>query len=287
MTEQALTVTVGVPCYNAAAFVEPVCRSLLAQTEKPERIIVVDDGSTDDTATLAEAIDGVEVLRHDGNKGLAAARNTLIEACTTDILVMIDSDAPADRRLIAEVRSGYTEDAIAGVGGRAIEVHRQRAADRWRGTHQFAQHWGDDDQHDVWFLYGLVCSYRVRALREVGGFDLAHSTNGEDVEMGARLRKAGYRLVYNPRAWVFHQRQDDTRSLLRMVYRYCKGGLRGLIRNQQAGLGFGIVTGLRHLKRNIIQDARHLPDPRPLGLSIAAFFAEMAGYLAAARDAQR
>lgn len=67
---------------------------------------------------------------------------------------------------------------------------------------------------------GLCSSYRREALAKVGGFDETYRTNGEDVDMGIRLSKLGYRLVYLPEVGVHHMRKDSVGSMLRMAFRH-------------------------------------------------------------------
>lgn len=83
-------VTVVVPAFNAAPFLGVTLEALLSQTTVPEQIIVVDDGSTDGTAALAEQM-GVRVIQQD-QKGPGAARNRGIEAADTEFIAFCDAD---------------------------------------------------------------------------------------------------------------------------------------------------------------------------------------------------
>ena len=68
------SVSIVIPCFNHAAYLGAAIESALAQTRPPAEVIVVDDGSTDETATVATAYEGVQYLRQ-SNSGLSAARN--------------------------------------------------------------------------------------------------------------------------------------------------------------------------------------------------------------------
>lgn len=275
------SVTAGAPCYNAAPFVGRIIESLLNQTRPPEQILIIDDGSTDDTAAIAAdyaaKYDMVQLIQHPINIGLSAARNTMIAHTEGDVLVSIDSDAPAGPELIEHLLTGFDDDDVAGVGGRCVEVSTDHPADIWRATHQFAQHWGDDFQHDVPFLYGVVGAYRTDVLRSVGGFDVGHSRNGEDVEIGARLRKLGWRLAYRPEARVFHERRDGFASIQRMCRAYHLGGHGALMENQMEGADFGLGVALRHLKGNLRKDVLEDRNFTQFRMSWGAFLAEISG----------
>ncbi|MGH9607971.1 MAG: glycosyltransferase family 2 protein, partial [Terracidiphilus sp.] len=90
MTEANITISVVIPAYNAARFLPRCLGSVFAQTLKPTEVIVVDDGSTDDTAAIAASL-GATVLRRP-NGGLAAARNTGIRGATGDWIALLDAD---------------------------------------------------------------------------------------------------------------------------------------------------------------------------------------------------
>src|SRR5690348_2444557 len=88
----ALRVTASVPCYNGARWVAQTVAALREQTQPPDEILVIDDGSTDGSAALA-ALAGARVITHATNQGLAAGRNTALTEATGDVLVFVDVDA--------------------------------------------------------------------------------------------------------------------------------------------------------------------------------------------------
>jgi glycosyltransferase involved in cell wall biosynthesis/SAM-dependent methyltransferase len=84
-------VSVVIPCFNQAAFLDEAIESVLAQTYPHFELIVVDDGSTDNTAEVASRHPGVRIVRQD-NQGLAAARNAGLRTTRGDFLVFLDAD---------------------------------------------------------------------------------------------------------------------------------------------------------------------------------------------------
>jgi len=87
-----ITVSIITPCYNGARFIERTLRSALAQTRAPLEIIVVDDGSTDESASLAEAFGPpVRVLRQ-ANQGESVARNRAIAEARGSHVLFLDAD---------------------------------------------------------------------------------------------------------------------------------------------------------------------------------------------------
>src|ERR671910_1122682 len=95
-------VSVVIPCYNQAHFLGEAIESVLSQSYPHHEIVVVDDGSTDDTSEVASRYDGVRLVRQE-NRGLAGARNTGIRHSEGDYLVFLDAD---DRLLPEALRAG-------------------------------------------------------------------------------------------------------------------------------------------------------------------------------------
>jgi glycosyltransferase involved in cell wall biosynthesis len=93
MSSSDLRVSVVIPAFNAAEFLAEAIASVRAQDRPVAEIIVVDDGSTDGSAKLAESLGThIRVLRHDRNRGLAIARNTGIASATGSVIAFIDAD---------------------------------------------------------------------------------------------------------------------------------------------------------------------------------------------------
>jgi glycosyltransferase involved in cell wall biosynthesis len=88
--ESGVKISVLIPAYNAAAFLPRCLASVFAQTFQPTEVIVVDDGSTDDTAVVAEKL-GARVIRRQ-NGGISAARNTGIMETTGEWIALLDAD---------------------------------------------------------------------------------------------------------------------------------------------------------------------------------------------------
>lgn len=266
MTSSCL-VTAAVPCYNGARWVAATVGSLWNQTRPPDEVLVVDDGSTDGSADLARAA-GARLIRHAANRGLAVGRNTALVAARGHILAFIDVDATADRRLIETLLAHFDTPQVAGVGGQGIESHRETLADDWRARH--ARQWfGPHPRPRAPFLFGLCAAYRRAALYTVGGFNTDLRTNAEDVDMGLRLRGAGYRLVYTPDAVVYHQRADTLESLVKTMERwyYWATVVRRAHRDQPWRLYGGVARSLTaHPLRDL---AAGRPDLAALDLRMA------------------
>ncbi len=212
------SVTMAIPCYNGAAHIQHCVEAALSQTYRPDEVLVIDDGSMDASARLISDYP-VRLVQHSQNLGLSAARNTALANSSSDILVFVDADAYADSNMVEALLTEFASNQFDGVGGRGIEAVQDTIYDRWRGLHA-VQGYGSQRVECCEHLFGLCMAYQRSALLAVGGFDTGFRTNAEDLDIGLRLNKAGYRLVYTPQAYVLHQRRDDHPSIRRMMYQW-------------------------------------------------------------------
>ena len=215
-----MRVSLAIPCYNGGRFLRQTLASVLAQTRLPDEILVVDDGSSDDSAHIVREMgDQVRLVQHDRNRGLAAARNTAIRECTGDVIVFLDVDAVADAHFVEALLAEYSEPEVGGVGGQGIEANIQTIYDLWRKLN-VSQSQGPKRLERCPWLVGMCSSFRRSALLEAGGYDTFYHANAEDHDVGYRLNGLGYNLIYTPEARVYHQRADDWRSLHRLAHNY-------------------------------------------------------------------
>jgi len=86
-------ITVYIPAYNVAKYLPQSIESILAQTLAPVEILVIDDGSTDDSAKIAGRYSQITLVRHERNCGLAAARNTAFRLARSEFVASLTQTA--------------------------------------------------------------------------------------------------------------------------------------------------------------------------------------------------
>jgi len=217
-------ITVYIPAYNVAEFLGRCIEGLLAQTLTPDEILVVDDGSKDNSSEIASRYPQVTLLQHAKNKGLAAARNTALHAARNKLIASIDADCVAAPTWLAELAGSLSEVGAVGAGGKLIEGVQTTIADRWRAVHM-PQHWGDLPLRNPRFLFGCNNLFRSDAVLAIGGYDERMRTNGEDTDLCARLRERNCEFVYAPSAQATHLRHDTTGSILDAYWRWWRFGV--------------------------------------------------------------
>lgn len=208
-------VTLAVPCYNAEESLPELFDALDRLSPQPRRIVCIDDGSTDGTRGLIRNHDRPELVVHEENKGLAAARNTALEITDSPGLAMLDADVIPDEGWLAAVCTALDERDAAMVGGRLVE-RLTTVADEWRAVH-LPQQFGDEPLSREW-VPGSNFLCRAEAVRSVGGWNEAYRTNYEDVDIGRRLRAAGRAVWYTPHARAEHDRTDSVRSVVSTMW---------------------------------------------------------------------
>jgi|GEM_PF-3697743 len=220
----ASDVTLAVPCFNAAQYLERVLSSIVSNLSKvtsqaPAQILIIDDGSTDGTLKISEgfaAKANFKIIRHPHNQGLGAARQTALKATETEWLAMVDSDVEVSADWLAALIKTANTHCAVGVGGDLIESETKSIADKWRAR-MMAQTHGGAEKIGI-NLFGCNTLHRVATLLEVGGFNPRYTKAYEDIDISQRLIKAGHKLVYTPTARCFHLRKDTVTTVLRSAF---------------------------------------------------------------------
>jgi N-acetylglucosaminyl-diphospho-decaprenol L-rhamnosyltransferase len=193
-----------------------------------DEVVLVDTGSTDDTAdAVRDAYPDVEVLQLD-NVGFGRGANAGVRATAADVIVVCNADvrfAPGSVALLAARLGDDPALAAAGPAVRYPDGRHQASARQvpdlrtaighallsrvWRSnpwTRRYRRTDLDPDAaRDADWLSGCALALRRTAFEEVGGFDPAYFLYVEDVDLGVRLRRAGWRLRYEPDAQVVHR----------------------------------------------------------------------------------
>jgi GT2 family glycosyltransferase len=216
-TVAAVDVAVVIPNYNGARWLPGVLESVAAQSVAPAEVLVVDDGSTDGSlGLLAERFPAVRVLARRTNGGFARAANAGIGAARAEAVALVNTDV-----VLAHDWLEHAVAALDGAAGAASvatklvdrddpallydagDVLRRDGACEQRG--RFERDGGRyDTPGEVFSACAGAALYRRSALLEVGGFDERFGQYLEDVDLGLRLRLAGWACRWEPRAVARH-----------------------------------------------------------------------------------
>jgi cellulose synthase/poly-beta-1,6-N-acetylglucosamine synthase-like glycosyltransferase len=213
--------SVVVCAYNADATIDACLESLKHLNYPDYEVLVIDDGSTDATARIAET-SGARVVTI-AHRGLSAARNAGIAAAAARIVAFIDADAEADRDWLYHLAETITrQDAIA-VGGQnfpPVPASAMEAAIAAAPGEPREVRAGDDELDQV---CGCSMALDKTKLPEATPFDELFTTAGDDVDFSWSLRERGFKLVYAPGAIVIHRRRATIAAYLRQQIGYGRG----------------------------------------------------------------
>lgn len=220
---EVITATVVVVNWNRRELLRACLLSLNQQHDVAFDVIVVDNGSSDGSAGMAESLKedlkfNLSVIRNKNNAGFCAANNQGIARARGAYLALLNNDAEAEPDWLVEMVRAMQRRPDCGMVASKVLVHEDpRRIDkaghliwpdgqnRGRGTGQW-DHGQFDREEDVLWPDGCAALYRKSMLEAIGGFDEDLFAYGDDAELGLRARIAGFGCVYVPTAVVRHRR---------------------------------------------------------------------------------
>ncbi len=211
-----------VPVYNGGRTIRATIECLLKQTLAPLEIIVVDDGSTDDTVDILREFDDRIKLISKSNGGPASARNVGVRASNGSLIAFTDSDCLPHQDWLQEIVKGFYAPDIAGAGGSVRGAYPGLVGEYIDLNRSLDP--GFAPGGIVMRLVTANACFRRDALVEANLFDVRfRRAGGEDTELSVRLRKMGYELVYVSSAVVLHQHRRTIREYLATAANYGEG----------------------------------------------------------------
>lgn len=213
-------ISVVVCTHNGAARL-PDCLAACLDLDYPDcEIIVVDDGSTDETAAVVAAYPEVQYV-HQEHTGLSVARNCGANLATGEWIAFTDDDCEPDRDWLFWIARACGESKVGAIGGPNIPPEPEGIQEAVIAAAPGAPSHVLLDDLRAEHLPGCNLCVRRRAFEEIGGFQPQFETAGDDVDFCWRLLDGGWDLAFVPAAFVWHRRRTS-------FLRYLK---------QQAGYG--------------------------------------------------
>ncbi len=208
--------SVVIPAYNSGKTIGACLEALKNQTLKPLEIIVVDDGSRDSTIETAGKF-GVKILAQK-HAGPAAARNRGARNAGGEIILFTDADCIPDRDWLREMLAPFKDRKIVGVQG-SYETRQESLIARFAQFEIEQRYERLAKRKYIDFMGTYSAAYRRKLFLKFRGFDESFpGASGEDPELSFRLSKAGYRMLFNPRARVYHNHPDTLGKYLKQKF---------------------------------------------------------------------
>jgi len=214
----ALKVSIIVPAKDEEDKIERCLRTLQAQSmdRVDYEVILVDDGSTDQTAEVARSL-SVQVLSQ-ANRGPASARNAGAQQAEGAILLFTDADCEADPDFAARMYRALRDPQVAGAMG-AYRSRQTKLIPRFVQQEFAFKQKRMEALETINAVHTYAAAYRRDVFISNGGFDESYPVpSNEDQEFSYRLVEAGHRLVYVPEAIVYHLHDRNLRAYIRRKY---------------------------------------------------------------------
>jgi GT2 family glycosyltransferase len=220
--ETAPLCSIVIPTYNGRALLESclesVFRHLPLDRSWHTEVIVVDDASTDGTAEWVSArYPRATLVRRQQNGGFCAAANAGLDAARGPFIQLLNNDTEVTPGWLEAGLAPFADPTVGSVAPLVLVRSNPSRVDSagdsytlagWptkRGHGQLAAGWTERPLEDVFAASGSSAFYRAEAIRQVGGFDPLLGSYYEDVDLGFRLRWAGYRSVFHARCRILHE----------------------------------------------------------------------------------
>lgn len=234
-------VSVVVPAYNEEKVIARTINSLLASDYPNFEIIVVDDGSADDTFTVAKvaAADNPKVaVFTKANGGKAEALNFGWRKSKGDIIVALDADTIFTPETLSALAHRFADEQVGAIAGNAKVGNRINVVTKWQAleyvTSQNFDRRAFSSLNCITVVPGAVGAWRRSVLEETGGF--SSETLAEDQDLTIQVRKLGYRIGYEENAIGLTEAPDSLRNLAKQRFRWSFGTLQCMWKHKTAFL---------------------------------------------------
>ncbi|MCI0453747.1 MAG: glycosyltransferase [Candidatus Dadabacteria bacterium] len=207
------SISVVIPVYNGSRYLNQCLDALIKSSYKPREIIVVDDGSTDDSVEISLRR-GVTVFELPQRSGPAAARNHGAQNAQGDILLFVDSDVSINEKTIARLAANFMNnpDIVAVFGSYDDSPYAADFLSQFRNLlHHFIHQSSHKEAKTFWTGCGAI--YK-KTFFELGGFDEGWFSI-EDIELGHRIWNNGYQIMLDKGLQVKHLKHWGWRNWLK------------------------------------------------------------------------
>jgi cellulose synthase/poly-beta-1,6-N-acetylglucosamine synthase-like glycosyltransferase/spore germination protein YaaH/peptidoglycan/xylan/chitin deacetylase (PgdA/CDA1 family) len=226
-------VSVLIPAFNEEAVIVRTIDAALASLYSKLEVIVVDDGSADQTAALIrEHFGGNPRVRlvQQVNRGKAAALNRALGEAAGEIVVTIDADTAVEPDAVTKLVRHFAEPLIGAVAGNVKVGNRDRWLTRWQAleyiTSQNLEKRAFDLLNCITVVPGAVGALRADLVRECGGFPA--DTVAEDTDLTFAIRRLGWRIIYDEEAIGYTEAPETVEALIGQRFRWTFGTLQAV-----------------------------------------------------------
>jgi glycosyltransferase involved in cell wall biosynthesis len=210
-----MKVSIIIPTYNSEKTVEKCLLSLSEQTHPPCEIIVIDGGSEDSTIEILKKFGDIKLIINKKSNKPGSSRNLGSESAKGEIILFIDSDCIADQRVVEyHVKCYRKRDDIIGVKGAVRSMAKCHISD-FVQKQLMASQWTNLNSDGTMRLFHAGTNFSIYKKVFLSKKFIEELVSCEDTELFIRFKKAGFKVLYEPRAVVYHHHPTTLRGLFR------------------------------------------------------------------------
>ena len=234
-------VTAYIIFYNNEDTIKDSISSLLNQTVHIDQIILIDDGSRDNSYNEAASFN-LPIIRNKSNFGRGFSRATAHEQSNNEFVLSLDATNILPKDFIENALDWFLDEEVGAVYGRICQREKNTLSEKWRSIHLFKDQIKQEKKvNDTFISYGSII--RKNAYNEVNGYDKKLRFN-EDNDLGKRFKKTNYDVIFDPKLEVFSNSKE---GILKTLERYTRWYS-----------GYGNTPKLKNYFKNIIYSINYM-----------------------------
>lgn len=211
------TYTIGIPTRRRPECIKTVLACISKQTRKPECVIILEQEQNHGelfTKTAKKYGLPLQYIYRD-TANTPAARNAILAHTKTPVILFLDDDSEPSPEWAKYMCASFRDPSVGGCVGRSETTDQPNEPDRrdtgrvsWLGT--VSDGFSSVIPQDVDTVIGCNAGFLVDIVKRIGGFDEKYTGNAmrEETDMSLRVKHAGYRIIFEPNAFIFHRRYE-------------------------------------------------------------------------------
>lgn len=218
-----LNISLYVPVYNGEKTIKRCIEGILKQTLKPQKILVINDNSTDDTKKILNLYkDKIDILENKKNLGISLTRDIAVNYLKTNYIASIDADVELDKDWLKVIFHSIKKNNATWVCGKMYEKYLDNPCNFWRSL-RLRQHWGEKSIMNPDLVFGcnnILKIDNINTKKLYKNYDEYFKLNGDENILTKYLRINNHTLYYESEAICHHLLNDNYFTLSNRYWRY-------------------------------------------------------------------
>ena len=218
-----LDISIYVPVYNGEETIKRCLDSILSQTLKPKKILVINDSSNDKTKKILENYkNNIEIINNKKNLGICLTRDIAVNHLKSEYIASVDADVELDKDWLKNIFNALNNNNATWVCGKMYEKFLDNPCNLWRSL-RLRQNWGEINVLNPDFIFGcnnILKTQSIELNKIYKHYGEYYKLNGDDTELTYYLKERNHILYYESSAICYHLLNDNYSSLASRYSRY-------------------------------------------------------------------